>query len=116
GPRARAASTSAVVRANSTATPVSLPVSRMRETKNRSLTTASTGSAARAPAPGLAASEPTDESGSRPPGGGCRGEAAPAPADAKLIGLFTGAEAVPVPLVYVGERRRVAHPVQFHHG
>src|SRR2546422_6194476 len=35
----------------------------------RSLTTASTGSAARAPAPGLAASEPTDESGSRPPGG-----------------------------------------------
>src|SRR2546422_10132816 len=97
----------------------------MRETKTRSLTTASTGSAPRAPAPGLAASEPTDESGSRPPGGGCRGGAALAPPDpgggcrggaalappdVKLIGLFTGAEPVPVPLGDVGERREVAHP------
>src|SRR5213594_981994 len=86
----------------------------MRETKNRSLTTASTGLAARAPAPGLAASEPTDESGSRPPVGGCRGEAALAPPDVDSIGLFTGAEPVLVPLGDVGERREVAHPVQVH--
>src|SRR5439155_1230540 len=110
-----AASTSAAVRANSTATPVSLPVSRMRETKNRSLTTASTGLAARAPAPGLAASEPTDDSGSRHPVGERRGGAALAPPDVDSIGLFTGAEPVLVPLGDVGERREAAHPVQIHH-
>src|SRR5439155_1394664 len=71
--------------------------------------------ARRAPAAGLAASEPTDESGSRPPVGRCRGEAALAPPDVDSIGLFTGAEPVLVPLGDVGERREVAHPVQVHH-
>src|SRR3989475_11725965 len=100
--------------------PVSLPVSLMRDTKNKSLTTASTGASPRAPAPGRSSGESAAATvgevseGARRPlrSGGGVGGSGDAPPDVKSVGLFTDAEPVLVPLADVAERREGAHPVQ----
>src|SRR5207249_11404513 len=86
----------------------------MRDTKNKSLPTASTGPPPRAPAPGRS-SRGSTEGAPRPLRSGADvGGSGAAPPDVKSVGLFTDAEPVLVPLGDVAERREVAHPVQVH--
>src|SRR5437899_12623656 len=92
----------------------------MRDTKNKSLTTASTGPPPRAPAPGrssrgsaAATVGEVSEGAPRPLRSGAGvGGSGDAPPDVKSVGLFTDAEPALVPLADVARRREAAHPAQ----
>src|SRR5207244_12536415 len=96
----------------------------MRDTKNKSLTTASTGPPPRAPAPGrssrgsaAATVGEVSEGAPRPLRSGAGvGGSGDAPSAVKSGGLFPDAEPVLVPLGDVAERRAVASRVLVHDG